>query len=246
MQNDRASFKEKSLYRELTIALMLLVSIVSITVSLLNYFYASRESDALRESKLSGYTANLRESLEWPLWNVDDELTGKVGSAFATNSEIAYLSVRDDQQRVVYQHVNPDGHQIKRQFVIEHDGKNIGSVEIGLSLRAYEEKNRWLLFTSFGTAVLLIISLLAAMRWMLARLLKKPVDALVGAIGGMVDGKYPQIEPAQTYAEFAPIISGFKIMADAVASREVSLRASEQKLLSILESVDACIYLRKR
>ncbi|MDO8207094.1 MAG: ATP-binding protein [Gallionella sp.] len=237
MQKDinSSSGKSKSLYRELTIALVVLVSIVSIAVSLINYVYSSREADALLESKLSGYTANLRESLEWPLWNIDDELIGRVGSAFTTNSEIAFLSIRDDQQRVVYSHVNPDGHQIKRKFVIEHDGKNIGSVEIGLSLHAYEEKDRWLLFTSFGTAALLIISLLAAMRWMLARLLKKPVDALVGAIGGVIEGKYQQIELAQTHAEFAPIISGFKIMSDAVASREASLRQTNEQLAAEID-----------
>ncbi|MFA6971741.1 MAG: ATP-binding protein [Gallionella sp.] len=237
MQNDTASStaKPKSLYRELTRALVVLVSLVSIAVSLLNYVYSSREADALLESKVSGYTANLRESLEWPLWNIDDELIGKVGRAFATNTEIAALTIRDDQQRVVYQHVNPSGNQIKRGFVIEHDGKSIGSVEIGLSLQAFEEKDRWLLFTSFGTAALLIISLIVAMRWMLTRLLKKPVDALVVAIDGVVEGKYSLVELAQTHAEFAPIISGFKIMSDAVASRESSLRETNAHLAAEID-----------
>ncbi|ADL55334.1 ATP-binding protein [Gallionella capsiferriformans] len=244
MKNDNPVVNEKSLYRELTISLALLVSLVSIAVSLLNYAYSSREADVMLASKISAYTDNLRESLEWPLWNVDDELISKIGRAFVANAEIAELTIRDDQQRVIYQHRHRDGRLILREFSVEHEGKYIGSVEISLSLRAFEEKNHWLLLTSLGTAALLIISLLGAMRWMLARLLKKPVDNLVGAIAQVVEGRYPLIALAQTYTEFAPIISGFKTMSDAVASREASLRASEQKMLSILEGVDAYIYLK--
>ncbi len=246
MQDDSvlSEIKPKSLYRELSIALVVLVTLVSLTVSLLNYYYISRQAQAVFESKISGYTVNLRESLEWPLWNIDDELISKIGNAFASNAEIASLAVIDDQQHVVYQHSNPDGNQIRRQFDIEHEGKRIGRVQIGLSLNAYEEKNRWLLYTSIFTALLMIVSLLGAMRWLLARRLKKPVDALVAVINEVVEGKYPSIDLSHTYMEFSPIVSGFKIMSDTVANREASLRASEQKLLSILEGVDACIYLK--
>ena len=241
---DSSGGKSKSLYRELTIALIALVSLVSIVVSLLGYYYTSREAGVIFESKVSMYSANLRESLEWPLWNIDDELVLRIGDAFTSNAEIASLSIRDDEQRVVYQHDNPNGNQLKRVFLIKHNGESIGSVEIGLSLHAYEEKNRGLLYNSLATAALLIVSLFAALRWMLARMLAKPVNTLVRVIGEVVDGKYSQIELTQAYTEFHPIVSGFKIMSDAVANREASLRAGEQKLLSILEGVDACIYLK--
>ena len=196
------------------------------------------------EANVSSYSQNLRESLEWPLWNIDDELIGEIGKAFTSNPEIASLSIRDDEQHVVYQHEKPNGNQLKRAFAIKHNGKNIGSVEIGLSLHAYNEKNRDLLLNSFVTAFLLILSLLGALRWLLARLLRKPVDVLVGVIGEVVEGNYPSIDLDQTYIEFAPIVSGFKTLSDVVASREASLRASEQKLLNILDGVDASIYLK--
>ncbi|MCX7192340.1 MAG: ATP-binding protein [Proteobacteria bacterium] len=230
-----ATGKPKSLYREITIALVVLVSVVSVAVSLLNYFYSSRESATLLDNRVSGYTANLRESLEWPLWNLDDELIAKVADAFASNSEIASLAIFDDQQRVVYHRENPNGHQIRREFVIEHNGQRIGSVQIGLSLHAYEDKNRWLMYTGVSTALLLIVSLLGAMRWMLARLLKKPIDTLASVTREIVDGKYPQIDPGQTYAEFFPIVSGFKSMSDAVASREASQRQTNEQLAAEID-----------
>ena len=222
--------KPKSLYRELTIALVVLVSLVSISVNLLNYLYFSHQAEALYESKSSEYAVYLREALEWPLWNVDDELIGKIGSAFASNDEIASLTIRDDQQRAVYRQEKPNGNQIKRTIAIDHNGQNIGSVEIGLTLSIYEERDRNLLLASIATMILLIVVLLGTMRWLLSRLLRKPVDALAGATGDMVEGKYRQIELPETYVEFASVLSGFKTMSDAVASRESSLREINERL----------------
>jgi len=48
------------------------------------------------------------------------------------------------------------------------------------------------------SALLLIVFLLLSLRLLLARLLKKPVDVLVGVIGEVVEGKYPKITPAQS------------------------------------------------
>ena len=221
---------EKSLYRELTIGLVVLVTLVSVAVSLINYVYSSHQAGELFDAKVSGYSASLRESLEWPLWNMDDELIVKVGTAFATNTEIASLTIFDDRQQVVYQHTNPNGHQLKRSFVITHEGQNIGSVEIALSLHAYEEKRRWLLINSLATALLLIVSLLGAVRWLLARLLKKPVDSLTGAINEVVEGEFQQLELPDIYVEFSPILARFRTMTEVVASREASLRQSNEQL----------------
>lgn len=234
----------KSLYRQLLFALVVLVMLASVFVSLVNFYYTSRESKAIFDSKVLSYSNSLHDSLEWPLWNVDDELVNKVGSAFASNADISSLTILDDQKRIVFQHVLPNVNQIKRVVVIEHQGASIGTVELGLSLRSQEEKNKWFVINGLISSLLLIVFLLLSLRLLLARLLKKPVDVLVGVIGEVVEGKYPQITPEQTYAEFAPIVSGFKVMSETVANREASLRASEQKLLNILEGVDAFIYLK--
>lgn len=227
---DTPSKKPKSLYRELTMALVVLVSLVSIAVNLLNYLYLSRDAEELYESKSSEYAARLRQSLEWPLWNIDDELIQKIGSAYVSNAEIALLTIRDDQRRVIYRYEKSNGDQVSNVVPIKHNGQDIGSVEIGLSLSVYEERDRQLLLVSIVTIVLLIVSLLGATRWILSRLLKKPIDTVIGATRDMVEGRYSQIELQGTYTEFASILSGFRTMSDAVANRESSLRESNEKL----------------
>ena len=227
-----ASFfkKQKSLYHKITVALVLLVSLVSITVNLINYIYSSHEAETVYKSKLIDYTVYLSDSLEWPLWNMDDNLIEKVGSAFVSNPEIVLLTIRDDQNRVIYNRQKPNVKSVNRELSIDHKGQHIGSIKIGLSLDVYEDRDRQLLLVSVASIILLIVVILGALRWILLKLLRKPLDELVLATGNIVEGKYLQIELPQTYVEFAPILSGFKTMSDAIASRESSLRQINEKL----------------
>lgn len=240
----RSSQKPKSLYRKLTITLVVLITLVGFVVNLLSYVYSSHEAEIIYQNKLSEYEIYLQRSLEMPLWNIDDELAEKIGGAFVTNAEISLLTIVDDEQRIVFNYGKFSDNELKRTIPIMHNGQTIGSVEIGLTLSVYKERDRQLLLVSVVTALLLIVVLLSAMRWLLARLLTKPIDALVAAIKDVVEGKYQRVRLRETYSEFAPILADFQFMADAVASREASLRASEQKLHTILENVDACIYLK--
>ena len=227
-----ASFfkKQKSLYHKITAALVVLVSIVSITVNLVNYIYSSHEAETVYKSKLIDYTVYLRDSLEWPLWNMDDNLVEKVGSAFASNPEIVLLTIRDDQNRVIYNRQKPNVKSVNRELSIDHKGQHIGSIKIGLSLDVYEDRDRQLLLVNVANIILLIVVILSALRWILLKLLRKPLDELVLATGKIVEAKYLQIELPQTYVEFAPILSGFKTMSDAIASRESSLRQTNKNL----------------
>jgi PAS domain S-box-containing protein len=232
---DSSRKKTKSLYRGLTTALVVLITLVSVMTSLLYYNYSSQEVKALYLNKQADYAEHLRRSLEWPLWNIDDELIGNIGRAFAANDEIASLSILDDHQRVIFHQKKPRVQQRKHVIPIEHNGNNIGTVELGLTLRGYEEKNQQLLLMGVATTVMLVIALLGAMRWILTKLLREPIVTLTEAINEVVEGKYRPIELTKTYVEFAPILSGFKSMTDAVASRESSLRQTNEHLAAEID-----------
>lgn len=234
----------KSLYRELTISLIVLVTLVSIAVNAFNYFYSVRDAADSYGSKLAEYTTHLREQLEWPLWNIDDELMVNIGQVFMSNADLNSLTIVDDQNRVIFHRQKIPDIQNKRMIAIEHNGQVIGRAEISLSFTSIKERERNLLWVSVASMLLLMATFLGVLRWILSRLLKMPIDALVAATENMVEGRYQQLALTETYEEFSPVLKGFKIMSDVVANREASLRASEAKLLSILENVDACIYLK--
>ena len=94
---------------------------------------------------------------------------------------------------MIYEHKNLDGTDSKHLISIAHDGKQIGSDEIGFSMNAIKDRERKLLWGNVATLFLLVAGLLVVQRWALARLLKKPVDAFVGATQDMVEGRYQAI-----------------------------------------------------
>ncbi|GBG14729.1 ATPase [Novimethylophilus kurashikiensis] len=231
MQPDRStSPRPRSLYGDLASALAVLMVVASVLGTLLVYRYFTHQAELAYQSKTSEYSAYLRDSLELPLWNLDDELIQKIGIAFAANSEISALVIRDDEQRVVYRQEKTDERQNRQKIVILHRGQAIGSVEIGLTRRVNEEHGRQLMLASVATTLLLIVVLIAATRWILSRMLKKPIESVIAATDDMVAGKYHAIDLPETYREFANILTGFKTMSDAVASREESLYQSNKQL----------------
>ncbi len=219
-----------SLYSEITKALIALVCAVSVSVGFLNYLYQVREAGELYAQKSLEYADYLRDAFEWPIWNVDDELISRIGSTFTANAEIASLTVLDDSGRLVYRFERPAVKQTKRVVKIMHGGREIGSVEFGISLSGYEARDRRLLWNSIFTMALLIVVLLGATRWILSRLLRTPLDALASATGAMVEGRYGQVALPETYLEFSPILEGFRTMSDAVESREQSLKSGNERL----------------
>ncbi|HEX5364184.1 MAG TPA: ATP-binding protein [Gallionella sp.] len=213
-------------------ALVILVASVSIGVNLLNYLYLSREAATLYDNKSLEYAANLHGMLEPALWEVDDSLIQRIGDAFSANPEIALLIVRDEKQRVIYRYEKPNAVQTNRLIAVQHNQQDIGSVELGLSLAAYEDKDRQLLLNSLITSAILILALLAASRWLLSSRLKEPIGAVIDATREIVEGKYQQKEIPETYVEFTPILLAQKNMSEAIASREESLRLLNENLVT--------------
>ncbi len=230
LAKDALGAPPRSLYRHLTLALVLVALLVSILTNSFNYWYSLRVTDALTASKSAQYTLSLREQLEWPLWSVDDETVAKVGRAFASNSDLATLVIRDEHGRVIYEHQNPDDSADGFSISIEHAGKKIGGAEFGLSLKVIKDRERKLLWGNIATLLLLVAGLLLVQRWALARLLKKPVQAFVRATQDMVEGRYQKLGLQPTYEEFNPVLDGFRTMSDAVAQREQRLHQANAKL----------------
>ncbi len=229
------SKKYGSLYRKLSIALVLVVVLVSSVVTLFNYLYLSHQRATRNEHRATEYSANLQESLEWPLWNLDDELIINIGRTFASNAEIDQLIIRDEQGGVVFSQEKPHDQLFKHEVRIKHEGKNIGTVEFSLDMRFYEQQARQLFWSSIATVTALILALLIATGLILSRLVRESMNALVQVTRTIVEGNYGQVVLPVSYEEFSPILSGLKTLSDAVANRESSLKQSNQLLSNEVE-----------
>jgi two-component system, sensor histidine kinase and response regulator len=225
----------KSLYHQLSLALIALISLVMIAFNVLNYFYSEMALRAESATQMKQYSDNLQSELEYPLWNVDDERIVQVGSLFTANKEIGALIIRDDQHRIIYQKVKPGASVNTHKIAMLHNGQDIGNIEIGLEEQQSKQHERDLLWNSLLALLSLIAVLTLAMRWIVTTLLQKPVDQLIAATNNIVKGDYKQLEFVQSYQEFLPILEGFKLMSGAVANRENSLIQANDNLASEVE-----------
>lgn len=230
-----SSLKKKSLYRELTLGLITLVSTAAIIVNLTSYVYLSYQAERLYDHKTVEYSGYLRKALELPLWNVDNELVGQIAGAFCANIEIASLIVRDELEQPIYRKVKSIEQLPTKKIIIKHNDQKIGSVELGLNTAIYQERNQQLMLAGLVMMVLIIIVLLIATRWLLQNLLKKPISALIGATCNVTEEKYRQNNLSIAYTEFSPILSSFRDMSKAIAMREDSLRHINEQLAAEIE-----------
>ncbi|MDH5669255.1 MAG: response regulator, partial [Nitrospira sp.] len=172
--------------------------------------------------------------------------------AISTNADLAFVAIRDENERIIYRHGKQDGELITRDIMIKHHGNVVGRAQIGLDVQLYQEENRRLIFTSIGVAGLLIVVLFVVMRWVVSRRLKKPMDTLIDSLNEVVEGKYRKLEALDTYEEFLPIVTSLNDMSAVVANREERLRKQSEELehyfsssLDLLCIVDMNGYFRK-
>jgi diguanylate cyclase (GGDEF)-like protein/PAS domain S-box-containing protein len=236
--------KSTSLNRVLTSRLILLVSLVSIIAAMSNYIYLTNDAKAKLQLQLLEYSNHLSDSLKTPLWNMDDELIISISEAFVSNSAISYLTIVDEDNNSLFKYGKLGGDDVSRSLSIQHNGHLIGSVEIGLSPQSHEAHNQQLLLINITVTLLIVALLIFAIRWLLSSRLSQPIDLLSASVRNVVDGKYPNVSTEGNYTEFQPIIEDFNLMSATIAAREFSLRSSEQRLNSILDNVDAHIYLK--
>lgn len=230
-----SSPKKKSLYRELTLGLISLVSIAAIVVNLMSYVYLTYQSEQLHQHKATEYVSYLRNALKQPLWNVDNELVGQIASAFSANVEIASLIIRDDQEQQVYRKIKSPENVPIHKIVIAHNRQKIGTVELGLDPSVYQKRNQQLILAGTAMMALVILVLLIATRWLLQNLLKKPITALIEVTSNVTEENYQQSNLSVAYTEFSPILASFADMSKAVSAREESLRHINEQLAAEIE-----------
>lgn len=210
--------KGKSLYRELSLWLILLGSAVSLSTTLFNFTFNSLLTAEHYRQRLEDYRSYLAEGLEWPLWNVDESLIRQIGDAFVANKEIALLEIRDDQGLLVYKSGKAAAEKpLEIQHIpITHESKIIGTVDLATSGGGQKQATQRILWLSLAQVLALVLVLIVATRWILSRLLQNPINMLVTASKDMVEGQYGQLRLDSSYTEFSTILAGFAAMSEAV------------------------------
>lgn len=232
--------KKRHLSRELTTRLIFVVAVIFVISALLSYGFQSHRTKVLHEEKSVEYINYLRESLELPVWKMDNDTVRMICFSFSKNDVVALLRVTDENGVKLFDDSSEDESDlIMKSAVLTHDNKPLGLVEVGLTHRAYKEANNRLLIVSIFTMFVVILGVAVATEVVLHKLLKKPLSLLIARIRGIGAGEYEEEELLSRSQEISDILGEFNSMADQVKSREASLKTANQQLMASEQQLKA-------
>ena len=149
---DNRNYEWRAISKDLTISLVAVVVIVSILFSSLTYFIVSKKAKFQLDEKADDYISYLVDSLEMPLWNIDEEGVIKVGESYINNELVARLRITESIDNVIFDRTKEDKRNlINRSGEVTHNNKIVGHIELALTPRIYMENNRKLLWSSLIT-----------------------------------------------------------------------------------------------
>lgn len=232
-------FKRRTLTKDLTLCLVMVVIMVSIIAIGFHYFYSFRKEEQRLEHIADEYQSYLIESLELPLWTLDRKTAAKIAESYYNNELIEMIRVSEkfhDSHRRPYQKVifdkskSTDSDLIHREFEIRHNGKSIGNVRFALTREIYKQNLRQMLISNAIMLLVVVVSLIFLTALLVRLLVKKPLTFLVQGFNQVSRGNYGYEFKQFKQYEIQSIISDFQYMADQIKNREKSLADINRQL----------------
>jgi len=218
---------------DLVTGLLIIVISAALLVVLVNYLMAASKGSQALEEDADQYLSYLSKSMELPTWSLDDATVKHIGDAFMTSDQFGLLEVLADKYRNDHIYINKktgETDMVLRRGELQHNGRIIGGIRIGLSRKPYQDEMRRLLQSSLMITAVVILAMVAASWWMLRRFVHQPLNLLMGVAQEMAGGNYnPRAEDIR-HQEIALVYEQLMTMAARVKGREVSLAAANEQL----------------
>ncbi len=216
--------KKRTISRDLTISLVIVVLLASSLFIFLSYLFSVGRGNALLEQKAQEYSVYIRDSLELSLWNYDTESIIKVGKSYIRNEVISSVLITDVAGQVIFEQVKEDSNDlITKELDIFHREIKIGSIKIGLTTKLYRERIRQMLLSNFLSMLITIIVLVAVTGLLVRLFLRSPFNDLIDGIDQIANGNYDYSFKKVKQWEIKRIISSFNSMVEKIKKRENSL-----------------------
>jgi len=229
--------KERSIAKNLTISLFVLVMIVQGVLITFIYYKQANLMLAELEKIADDYAEYLSKILVVPIWNYDEDQIRIIASGFAKNEFVIELNILNPEKQHLFEYRNTnrfdDG--INRSISIQHLGKPIGQVDFSLSLDAYRKNLVWFRNSIVLVLVTSLIAILFATGFLLRRLLRNPIVILQQGLEKVTKGDYAYEFKEVHHIELSGIAMRIKEMAGIIRSRELSLNQMNEELKQEIE-----------
>jgi PAS domain S-box-containing protein len=233
----------RSISKDLTIGLILVVLLVSSFALLVAYYASKQKAEAELQAKAEEYTDFIKNTLALPLWNYDFETIQAVCRTYMQNDLIAGIRISDPRAQVDVNMVKPDAHPtMVRTVDLVHRDLPVGQVRISLAYGYLTRLNRQL-FWSYALVILTnLVALVVLTGIMLRMALKRPLIRLNEIVDAYAAGDYHPSMAGVTHTELQPLVGTLNQMGRKIENHLSTIRKAEQKYRSIFENALEGIY----
>jgi PAS domain S-box-containing protein len=231
----------RTLSRDLIISIvMVVVGVFSMIVSM-TYGYMSHKAKVQSADTMTAFSDYLQDSLELPIWNIDEEGIYKICNSFFENALVDQLKVTDHEGRVFFDKRRGDPvPAAMKQTAIMHGEEVVGHLELALNIHVFRERQRQLMWFSMVILAAVLAVIVVTLRIVLNVFLISPLNQLIERTEQISRGEYGVVDFQGPQQEIRTIVSGFNTMADRIRRREQSLKEVNQRLeQEIVEHRDA-------
>ena len=235
----------RTLHRDLIVSIVLVVAGVFAVVVSLAYGYLSHKAKVQSRETLVEFSDYLHDSLELPIWNIDEEGIHKICNSFFENALVARMKVSDHEGTVFFekQRIDTDG-AMARRTAITHGDAVVGHFEIALDPQFFLKQQRQLMWMGIAGLAAIVLVLTATLRIVLKVFLISPLNQLIQRTDQISRGEYDFADLQAPQQEIRAIASRFNTMADRIRNRERSLKKVNLRLeMEIEKHQDAQIAL---
>ncbi|NNG01573.1 MAG: PAS domain S-box protein [Desulfobacteraceae bacterium] len=233
----------RSISKDLTIGLILVVMAVSSLALITAYVIASKKAETELQAKADEYIDFLKNTLVLPIWNYDFETIDAVCKTYLQNDLIAGINVSDHRHRINVDVKKQDMHpSTMRSAILVHNNIPIAEVRISLALGYLSKFNRQI-FWSFALTILMnLIILLIMTGFILRTVLKRPLDKLNLMVDDYAAGKHPTFSKYISHVEFKSLVQTLDEMGQKIRLQVSTIQRAEKKYRGIFENAIEGIY----
>jgi signal transduction histidine kinase/CheY-like chemotaxis protein len=213
----------RTLLRDLSVGLALLMSAFFLLFSAINYLGAVTQAERALAAQAHDTADKLAEVLSTPLWNLDRGALTQVAEAYLQSGDIVGLLITDVNGTVFYAQASPEADVFSETRSIHRREERIGQVVLTISRRSINQLRVALLISAATTLAGLLATVFLATAILLQRLLNRPLAQIMQGINQLAGGQYDaRLTPVQQ-ADLNVIIDRINRMAEQIQERDRTL-----------------------
>lgn len=234
---------KRTIGSDLTVGITLTIVTVTVTLSLLGYFFSIASEKQRLETRATDMADKLVAVLHLPLWNVDHEAVRLVADAYAQSESVAALRVVDDRGEVVYEKPSPAAPDlITVSRVVRHGTQNIGQIELSLTAHELVAAEKHTLILALAIMACVILAVMLVIRMLLRVFLAKPLSELTQGLQSIAGGSYEHVLPSVEQRDIDAIIEEVNTMATQIRERDRALRESKMRYEELANLLPETVY----